>query len=241
MYQVKSNNSPIELKDIDESKRIVKGVFSKTNIEDSDGDVIVSGAFRKSIQERGPASSSIRKVAHLRNHNWDKAIGSLKELYEDADNLIFVSQLGRADEGKNALYDYQDGIIREHSIGFLIPQDKAEMNGDVRMIKEVNLFEGSAVTFGANEFTPVLDVSKSEDAKSHLDLLNSQMTTLIKALAKGLGTDERLYSIEMQLRKLQSQYNSLFEKLLKQPDKTTDETEKKSIKTDVSQFFNLLK
>ena len=64
-YAVKT--IPLEIKDIDESSRIVKGYFSSFNVIDSDRDVIRSGAFTKSIKEKGPDSLG-RRIAHLRNH-----------------------------------------------------------------------------------------------------------------------------------------------------------------------------
>ena len=69
--------------------------------------------------------------------------------------------------------------------------------------------EGSAVTFGANQDTPVLDVSKSENRKEYLDKLNEKMFNLINALKNGKGTDDRLETFENQLRVLQAKYNSL--------------------------------
>ena len=51
-----------EIKDIDTQKREVSIYLSKFDTMDSDMDVIKKGAFSKSIQERGPGSSSNRKI-----------------------------------------------------------------------------------------------------------------------------------------------------------------------------------
>ena len=75
-------------------------------------------------------------------------------------------------------------------------------------LKEVILWEGSAVTFGANSLTPTLDVSKGNKTEL-LDKVNAKMESLLSAIKNGKGTDERLYEIEMALKVCQQQYNSL--------------------------------
>ena len=91
--------------------------------------------------------------------------------------------------------------------------------GEYYNVTEVNLMEGSAVTFGANEFTPTLEANKSLIDSDYLLNLNNDMNILIKALRNGKGTDERLESFEMKLKQIQQKYNSLI--LLKSFDKNT--------------------
>ena len=93
--------------------------------------------------------------------------------------------------------------------------DKIQVREDgLRELNEVFLMEGSAVTFGANSETPVFNVS-GKDAYSpdmlikHLDSLNKKMESCITALKNGKGTDDRLFTIENQLRVIQKEYNSL--------------------------------
>jgi HK97 family phage prohead protease len=213
-YEVK--NLSLEVKDIDTVGRRVKIALSAFNNIDSDRDVIRKGAFAKSIQERGASSTSNRKIAHLRYHDWEHQIGKFISLEETDTHLIGVSDLGRSTKGNDAFLDYQDGIIREHSIGFNYIPDKMQLigEGDTAYfeIKELILWEGSAVTFGANSLTPTLDVSKglTHEAKEEmLKKINEDMTAFITALKNGKGTDERLYCIEMGLKVCQQKYNSL--------------------------------
>jgi HK97 family phage prohead protease len=215
-----SKSISIKLDDVDEGSRTVVGYLSAFDKLDSDNDIIKSGAFSKSIKERGTESSSNRQIAHLRNHDWEHQIGKFTELYEDNFGLKFVSKLGRSTKGNDAFLDYQDGILNEHSIGFNYIQDKVNWVEDTSMandgyfeITEVKLWEGSGVTFGANEFTPVLDVSKSVLESDYLLKLNNEMETLIGAIKNGKGTDDRLHNIEMRLKLIQTKYNSLIEQL----------------------------
>lgn len=204
-----AKNISFELKDLDEGSREVVFYGSAFDVLDSDNDVIRKGAFAKSIQERG-ASSNGRKIAHLRNHDFEHQIGNIKEISEDSYGLRVVSVLGKSTKGQDALLDYQDGILREHSIGFNYVQDKIKFVEDSTFndkghwdITEVKLWEVSGVTFGANEFTPVLDVAKGLDNKSQLIAkLNQLNENFLKAIKNGKGTDERLENLEARFKQI---------------------------------------
>ena len=206
-YSVKSFDTSI--KDISLGKREVAMYLSKFDVIDSDNDMIVKGAFEKSIKERGVNSGSNRNIAFLRYHDWQHQIGKFLKLEEDQKGLFAVAQLGTSTKGEDALRDYEDGIIQEHSIGFQYMPDEvkwieeAGKKGYYR-IEEVKLFEGSAVTFGSNEFTEVLSIGKSENKVDALNKLTKEIDIVTKALINGRGTDERMYNLEMKLKYLNS-------------------------------------
>ena len=235
----KTKNISLEIKDIDTAGRRVKMALSRFNNIDSDGDIIIKGAFAKSIQERGPDSTSNRKIKFLRYHDFEHQIGTFKQLEETNDHLIAYADLGRSTKGNDAFLDYQDGIITEHSIGFQMITDKIELRGDgTQLLKEVILWEGSAVTFGANAETPLLTVSKGNSVE-YLEQLNKKMFGLTNALKNGKGTDERLEEIEMNLRVCQTKYNDVINSLMvKEPAKVTPEP-KPNAHDDF--YLNLLK
>jgi len=208
-YELKSMN--LSIKDIDSSKRQVAFYLSKFDTIDSDNDLIARGAFTKSIQERGVNSSGNRKIAYLRYHDWNMPIGKYIELKEDESGLFAVGQLSKSDDGNNALIDYQEEIIREHSIGFKYIHDKIRWiedsnlpEGGYYLVSEVQLFEGSAVTFGANEFTNVVEVAKSEGKEDIIVKLSKEIDIVTKSIINGNGTDDRLYNMEMKLKFLNS-------------------------------------
>jgi uncharacterized protein len=212
-YEIKNS---FEIKDMDASKREVAVYLSKFGNVDSDNDVIQKGAFKKSLLERGPSAPSNRKIAFLRHHNWEMPIGVFTKLMEDDNGLFAVGRLGTSTLGEDAWRDYQDGIIREHSIGFQRISDKTKFvkdtsnpAGGFTLLQEVKLWEGSAVTFGANELTNVVDVMKSENKKAYIDKITDDLHTVIKALANGKGSDERLYELEMKATYLSSQLQIL--------------------------------
>lgn len=212
-YEIKSG---FEIKDMDSNRREVAVYLAKFGNVDSDNDVIQKGAFKKSIQERGPESSSNRKIAFLRHHDWEKQIGVFSKLQEDDNGLYAVGRLGTSTMGEDAWRDYQDGIIKEHSVGFQRVSDKTKFvkdtsnpMGGFTLLQEVKLWEGSAVTFGANELTNVVSIMKSENKKTFIDKISDDLQTVIKALANGKGSDERLYELEMKANYLSSQLTLL--------------------------------
>ena len=64
-YKIKSNG---ELKDVDVKTMTMTGYFSKFGNIDSDGDMMMPGAFKKSLNERGPDGTN--QIWFLKDHNW---------------------------------------------------------------------------------------------------------------------------------------------------------------------------
>jgi HK97 family phage prohead protease len=202
-----------DIKDVDSMKRQVAVYLSKFDAMDSDMDVIRRGAFSKSIIERGATSTSNRKIAFLRHHDWEQQIGKWLSLQEDEYGLFAVGELGTSSKGNDAWEDYKMGIIREHSIGFQYVQDKVKFienptlkGGGYYEVTEVKLYEGSAVTFGANEYTQVVEVKSAEDKQSRLIDISKRIENVVKSLTTGDYSDERGYALEMHLKSLNNQF-----------------------------------
>ncbi len=229
---------------------IVEGYFAGFNNVDSDNDRILRGAFAKSIQEHGPSSTSNRKIAHLAYHDTRRPIGVIQELSEDEKGLYFRSKMGTHTEGQDFLKMYQEGIIREHSIGFNYIPDKikAVEEGDSTIweIAEVKLWEGSAVVFGANSETPNMSIVKSqEDLNNQLEELNKRMEVFIKALTDGKLSEKYNNLFTLELMQIQKHYNSLleFEEPLKntlEDQEPTAEELKAIEEAELKQKLNLL-
>lgn len=206
-----------QIKGIDINKNTVEGYLSSWDMVDSDGDMLMRGAFQKSIQERGPESKGNRKIAFLRGHNVNTPVGKFLELYEDEKGLKYVAEMSKSTLGRDTLILMQEGILNEHSIGYLRVRDKETQNGQYNEIKEVRLMEGSVLTFGANSETPVTQIKglSKEDAA---EKLGDRMHKIAKMVRKGEGlTDETFTLLEIELLQIKSQY----EALLKKPRKST--------------------
>ena len=210
-YETKSAVNGI--KDLDLNSREVAFYLSRFDVVDSDNDMIKRGAFKKSFKENGVGSDSNRAIKFLRYHDWEHQIGTFTQLAEDETGLFAVGKLGKSTKGEDAFRDYEDGIITEHSIGFQYIEDKIKFVEDSEMksggffqINEGKLWEGSAVTFGANEHTGVIGVAKSLDEKiSMMDRLTNEINVIVKSLVNGKGSDERLHELEMKLKFLNAQ------------------------------------
>jgi HK97 family phage prohead protease len=185
--------------DVDNTSRRVKIVISKTGVKDFDSDIIDQNAFTKTIKERGPAAKNL--IWHLTDHtpSLKSAVGKFKELSMVNDELIGVTDIPETSWGNDVLKFYESGQINQHSIGFKTIRDEQTENKDVRLIKEVMLYEGSAVLWGANEFTPTVSVGKS---LTHQELREKYLS-LKSEMESGTYTDEFFLIIESQLKQIE--------------------------------------
>ena len=199
MKNISFKNYNATIKDLDVATGIVTGYFSQFNSIDLDGDVIMPGAFTKTIAERGPDSSK-PEIAYLWQHDTTKPLGKLLVLREDNFGLYFEAKMSDTTWGEDALKLYRDGVITQHSIGYQViksVETQMDMEEEVEQIYEVKLWEGSAVTFGANPNTPFTGFKSAEEREDRIK-------TLVKAIKNGSYTDETFGLIEFELLKLVS-------------------------------------
>lgn len=185
------------ISDVDVKKGIVTGYFSSFDNMDSDGDVIRKGAFSKTINE------NFNRVRHLLDHDATKSVGKIMELKEDQRGLYYESKAGRHTLGRDFLLMVEDGLISEHSIGFVTIKQKAMDR--YNEISEVKLYEGSSLQgWGANEMTPVTGMKNFEDTSLLMD-------NILNAIKNGKYTDETFAKLELQLLQLHKQLQILKE------------------------------
>ncbi len=146
--------------DVDKSSRTVQVYFSKFNNKDLDGDIILPGAFTKTIAERGPRGKN--EIFHLFNHRADlsNVLGKPKELIEDAYGLKATTTLINTKEADAVLEGYDSGIYNQHSIGFSVIKWQSNEMAKAMELVELKLYEGSTVLWGANPETPFLGFTK---------------------------------------------------------------------------------
>jgi HK97 family phage prohead protease len=162
---------------------------------DSDGDIMMPGAFKRSIQDWGPEAKG--RVKHLLNHDPSQPLGKIVELKEDGYGLYYRSQVGSHRLGQDFIKMVESGLIGEHSIGFrtLREQKAAEANE----IHEVMLFEGSSLTaWGANEYTPILGIKSLEECTK----IQEQIKTFEKFIRNSDVTDETIELCLIKVRQL---------------------------------------
>jgi HK97 family phage prohead protease len=145
---------------IDMEERTFKGYASTFNNVDDVGDIIESGAFTKTISERGPNGTKQIKV--LWQHS--EPLGMPTMMVEDSKGLYVEGKISKTRLGDEALELMRDGVVDKMSIGFSIPGGKSEWDQkrEARIIREVKLFEFSPVTFPANEMATIDGVKNLE-------------------------------------------------------------------------------
>jgi HK97 family phage prohead protease len=197
MYEKKSIVG--EVKDLDLKKRVVTGYLSAFGNKDHVGDIVVKGAFTKSLKERK------EQIFFLNQHNWDQPHGKFNTLQEDAKGLYFESMpLVDTTYSSDLLKLYDAGIINEHSIGYQTMQDEVE--ADTRMLKELKLYEGSNVTLGANPDTPFMGM------KAGTKRASDQVKRILKMLRSGDVTDDTFSLLEIALKQYETELINLGKK-----------------------------
>lgn len=174
MQEKRIKQCSLSVKDIDGKQGIVQFYASSFGTKDSDSDIIEKGAFKKTISE------NLRRIKHLYNH--EKTIGVIQSIVEDTKGLLVTSQLAKDSEGnfttaaKDALIEYEAGVITEHSIGFKTIKEDYDSEKQANVIKEIKLWEVSSLDkWGANENTPVMGMKSEKDYIETLKKINNTL------------------------------------------------------------------
>lgn len=194
--------------DVDTTGRRVKVVISEMGSKDLDNDIIDNGAYNKTIKERGP--SGVNVIWHLTDHspNLKSAVGKPQEIGIEGNKLFMLTPIAKTSWGNDVLEHYQSGNINQHSVGFQTIKSEAGKDGSPRIIKDIMLYEGSAVLWGANPNTPTVSVGKSE-FQALSDDLNKELNLLMKSFRDGRYTDDAFELIEIRIKQIQDKLNLL--------------------------------
>jgi HK97 family phage prohead protease len=206
--------------DFDEKNNIVKGYGSYFDNKDSDQDIIRRGAYQKTIQENGS------RVKYLYQHDMMQPLGKMDELYEDQKGLVFTASVPKTQLGTDVIELMKAGVITENSVG-IMPIVK-DMMGDYREIREVKLYEISAVTMAANDQAKILDVK----GISNIDQIYKRYDNICKLLRKGKISDEMGYALESEILKLKTYFINAT-----QPVEETTEPVEKSQEVDIYKYL----
>ena len=184
---METKNVPFELKGIEENG-VFTGYGSVFGVLDFWDDVVVKGAFIDSIQKRMPAL--------LWQHRQDAPIGVYTDIAEDEKGLKVTGRLLVDDvrQAKEAYALLKAGALSGLSIGYIPLDWEYKEDGDVRVLKEVEVWEISLVTFPAN------DAARVESVKS-LDSLSSVQDIEGWLCSKGLTPNEAKSVISKVLQK----------------------------------------
>lgn len=189
------------VKDLDIKKREVKFAFSLFNEYDSDKDITMQGAFKKSIAENGPSGTG--RIKHAYNHEIKTVplIGTLKEMGETNEYAYAVSKMMNHEFASAVLEGYEEGAIKEHSYwGMALIKGRNDEGGHV--IKEVALKEVSTVPWGAQEKAKLLALGKGEIKNiKDLESFKEHLEGLARWVKKSKATDDIIFDLETEILK----------------------------------------
>lgn len=147
-----------EIKAVDDGNGKIKGFASVYDVVDSYGEIVVKGAFTRSLQEYG-------LPAMLLQHNPSDVIGIWTSAKDSDEGLLLEGELNMDVQKAKETYSLaKQGALKGLSIGFRTKECSYADSG-VRMLEDVDLMETSIVTFPANRealITGVKSIHKSE-------------------------------------------------------------------------------
>jgi HK97 family phage prohead protease len=136
-------------------------VFNNVDLQ---GDIILPGAFAKSIKQRN------KPIRLLSQHDCCKPIGVITKAIEDDKGLFIEGKLAlEVQEAREMRALLKLGAIDSLSIGFRTIESEFNEESNIQILKEIELFEVSFVTFPANE-EAILQNIKQESSQSSMDL-----------------------------------------------------------------------
>jgi HK97 family phage prohead protease len=158
---------------------------------DSTNDVIVKGAFAKTLMERKD------RIAFAYQHDIWNPIGKILDIKEDNTGLYVKVMLSAAEEDIQC--KVKEGILKEMSIGYrAINSTSGVQDGqDVQYLNEIMLYEVSLVTIASNPLAVITRMKAEEKA----DFIDTEFERLIAI--------ERNQAKRFDLMKLKSQVEAL--------------------------------
>jgi len=152
----------LEVKEIgmNEEEGVFEGYGSVFNNTDLGNDVIMQGAFKKSLRRTGA-----KGVKLLYQHKADMPIGVFEQIREDEKGLYVKGRLALGTQAGREAYELlKMGAIDGLSIGFRVDSKGQSYDNRRRrrMLKEVELMEVSLVTFPMNPRAKIRAVKGQE-------------------------------------------------------------------------------
>lgn len=172
----------IEVKQSDKGVLNIKAYASIFGNADSYNDIVIRGAFTKTIAE------DFDRIKLCVNHDmWDvySVVGKINELKEDKKGLYIDADILPTTNGKDVAILVESGAINELSIGYRTKNSTEVVIDDVyyRHLTEVKLFEISLIPRAANDQVTILSTQrKGEDIANEIKGLSDDKLTEFKSI-----------------------------------------------------------
>jgi HK97 family phage prohead protease len=174
------------------SARVIEGYASLFGVADTGGDIVMPGAFARTLMKRGAAG-----VKLLWQHNAAEPIGVWTSLIEDSKGLKAAGHLDLSvARAREALSLIRSGAVDGLSIGFRAKQAAIDKTSGLRRLSEIDLWEISVVTF------PMAPQARIDAVKrTPLATTDTQRAMLcrLKAQEASLRLQHRLQSLALRI------------------------------------------
>jgi HK97 family phage prohead protease len=190
---------------VDESDNVFGYLAAYGNV-DNERDRLHKGCAAKSILERGPNSTTARKIAYLYMHQQGIAVGKFSKLEEQDKGLYYEGTLSKVPFVQDTIkVQLAEKIINQHSIGYNYVWDKMQYDedNDVYNWFELEIFEGSLCTLGMNENTPFGGFKAWYEKQDQVKQMHLDAEKALKKLKN--------FSTEYELRTIMQKYQSLLD------------------------------
>lgn len=135
----------VEIKLKGEKQGFFEGYASVFDGVDAYNDTIVKGAYKETL------SNSDRLPKMYYNHDSYWTIGKWLHMEEDSKGLFVQGELTPGHSIANDVYaSMKHGTLDGLSIGYRVPKGGSEEDGDIRILKKIDLVEVSVVTTPAD-------------------------------------------------------------------------------------------
>lgn len=230
--------------DVDRPTKTVKIAIAELESVDRDNDIFAVTAFDKTIKERGPLGS--KEIWHMADHGYSltSALSKFKELYREGKYIVGVSEYRDTALWRDTIWPlYDAGDINQHSVGFRTVKS-GQYSENVREITEAALWEGSAVLWGANPYTPTLGLTKSALTTDQIEAEVKRFDLLIKSIKAGRFDEDNSLML-LELKRLQ-QFTIDLTSISTQPEEKSTEPDsvkelldlETEFKTTIKGLFN---
>jgi 2'-5' RNA ligase/phage head maturation protease len=184
-------------------KGIVRAIFAVTGVVDDVEDLIIPGAFTRTL--------ATRRVKPVWSHDWKEPVGSVLSIEEwmpgdprfasipggsvwpkEAGALVATCQYNlRTTRGRDAyeqVRQWHENGEAQFSIGFKVPPGGASKRHDgVRIIHDLDLYEVSPVLHGAHPMTRSIEVKAATRARNELERKATWSAIELKAAESQVG------------------------------------------------------
>ena len=170
---------------------VFEGYASVFDIIDSDGDIILPGAYKKAL------ATQSRQVGMFFNHQtWELPVGKWQNLEEDSKGLIVIGELTPGLSVSNDLRAAMEHkTVEGMSVGFTVTKDDYALIDTGRAFKNVQaLREISICTFPANEQATIESMKSMESIATIRDVEHWLRDSAGLSKSQALGIIARIKS-----------------------------------------------